>query len=107
MDYSLPYLWLKTAVTRTSILQDKATSIAQYMNPTEISPHLFQKRLLTQNQLDHLHSLPETKAKNTYIIHKVGSLGRKAVSLFVECLRATAYEVPAHEDLANELEPLL
>ena len=98
---------LTTTVTQTqetSILQDKATSIALYMNPTEISSHLFQKRLLTQNQLGHLLDLSETKAKNMYIIHKVGSQDRKAVSLFIECLRATAHEVPAHGDLANELD---
>ena len=92
------------AVTQdTSVLQKRATHIAQYMNPTEIIPHLFEKQLLTQGQLDDLHSLHETKAKNMYIVQKVSSQGHKGVSSFIECLRATANEVPAHGDLANAL----
>ena len=67
---SAPQYSLTTTVTQTqetSILQDKATSIAHCMNPTEISPYLFQKRLLTNSELGHLQSLSETKAKNMYI----------------------------------------
>ena len=107
---SAPQYSLTTTVTQTQetlVLQDKATSIAQYMNTTEITPHLSEKRLLTQSQLEYLHSLPETKAKNMYIVLKVGSQGRKAVLSFIECLWATAYDVPAHGDLANALESLL
>ena len=110
MDYQLPYLYLKTAVTQTQetpVLRDKTTHIAQYMNPTEIIPHLFEKQLLTQGQLSHLDSLHETKAKNMYIVQKVSSQGHKGVSSFIECLRATANEVPAHGDLADELESSL
>ena len=92
---------------QTSALRQRAEDIAQYMNPIEISPHLFQKGLLTQDQLSCLNSTHEIKAKNMYIIEKVHSQGTSAVKLFIQCLRETADEVVPHRKLADDLESLL
>lgn len=85
-------------------LRKCAVEIVKNMNPDAVKGTLYANRMLTDDELERL-GLPvmTTRDKNFFILQKLPSKGLRAFDYFIEALRSTAEENPAHNELAELL----
>lgn len=89
---------------RLKILQRHTVELSRDMNPDDMKRSLFEKEMLTLNELQRL-GLPTmtTLDKNMFILAKIPSKGRQAFDLFVQCLIETSEENPVHKELVTKI----
>jgi len=74
------------------------------MNPDSMLPALFSKDLLNSDEMERLNQPHQTtRDKNLFIILAVPKKGSGAFDLFVESLKETSEENPAHNELIRLL----
>ena len=74
------------------------------MNPDDMKGALYSCQLLTADELERV-GLPTMthRDKNMFILMKLPSKGRQAFDLFVDCLKDTAEDNPAHLELVKQI----
>ena len=74
------------------------------MNPTAMRTVLFSKQMLTPDEYERLClSSMTSHDQNVFILQKVLMKGDQELDLFINCLRDTAKENPAHGELIAQL----
>ena len=74
------------------------------MNPEDMMPELYSRKLLTKNEMERLGLPLMTRSeKNTFILIRLQSKGKGAFDYFVDALQATSEENPAHSELVDLL----
>lgn len=88
--------------SKQKILQKFTVELSRHMNPDDMKRSLFAKQMLTPDELERL-GLPNmtTRDKNMFILTKVPGKGRQAFELFVDSLKETSEENPAHLELVE------
>ncbi len=90
--------------SKMRILKQFTVELTDFMNPEDMKRSLFAKQLLTADELERVSlSHMTTRDKNMFILAKLPSKGRQAFDLFMDCLRETADENPAHLDLVSQI----
>ena len=86
------------------VLQHLTVDFVDKMDPEEMKTHLFQKHLLTRDEVEQL-GLPihTTRNKCMLILTKLPTKGAEAFDRFVECLEETADKVPGHAELVEKI----
>ena len=90
------------------VLQHLTVEFVDKMNPDEMKTHLFQKRMLTRDEVEQL-GLPihTTRSKCMLILTKLPTKGAEAFDRFVECLEETADKEPGHAELLEKINEQL
>ena len=90
------------------VLQHLTVEFVDKMDPEEMKTHLFQKRMLTRDEVEQL-GLPihTTRSKCMLILTKLPTKGADAFDRFVECLEETADKVPGHAELLEKINEQL
>lgn len=86
------------------VLQHLTVEFVDKMDPEQMKTQLFQKRMLTRDEVEQL-SLPihTTRSKCMLILTKLPTKGAEAFDKFVECLESTRDEVPGHAELLEKI----
>jgi len=86
------------------VLRRFTVDLCKNMNPDDLKVAMFAKNLLTADDLER-NSLPNktTRDKNMFILMKLPSTGRDGFDLFMECLKETGEENPAHLELLTKI----
>lgn len=90
------------------VLQHLTVDFVDKMDPEQMKTHLFQKRMLTRDEVEQL-GLPihTTRSKCMLILTKLPTKGAEAFERFIECLEETRGEVPGHAELLEKINDQL
>lgn len=77
--------------------------LCKQMNPEDLRPTLFAKKMLTSDENERLGVMSTTREKNLYILQLVPCKGSRAFELFIASLQETSDENPAHAELVSML----
>lgn len=90
------------------VLQHLTVEFVDKMDPEEMKTQLFQRRMLTRDEVEQL-GLPihTTRSKCMLILTKLPTKGAEAFDRFVECLEATSEAVPGHAELVEKINEQL
>ena len=89
---------------KLKMLQNCFPQLLKSMNPDSLYPVLFSKSLLNSEEVERLSKFEKTtKEKNSLIVLALRYKGTGAFSGFIEALRETSEENPAHNELIRLL----
>lgn len=90
------------------VLQHLTVDFVDKMDPEEMKTQLYQRHMLTRDELEQL-GLPihTTRGKCMLILTKLPTKGSQAFDRFIECLEATSDRVPGHAELLEKINEQL
>ena len=89
---------------KLKILKKCSPHLMKSMNPDSILPALYSRDLLNSDEMERLSQASKTtRDKNLFIVLAVPTKGSGAFDRFVESLKETSEENPAHNELVRLL----
>ena len=89
---------------KLKMLRKCCPQLVKFMNPDSLCPVLFSKELLNSDELERLSKFEKTtRDKILFIVLTIPTKGTGAFSRFIDSLRETSEENPAHNELIRLL----